>query len=415
VVRKGAPLRGLPALDPNAKGVFSIGLKAQDFFRAGFLPGDTVTVTVPETGKHADDVHVVRWADANCAAWLSTDLQAELELPVAKSQRELVLRRPDPNASGLRVTIIYPLNGAYVQGGTDLIARIENGQGQVKEVQFFVFAPDEWKYYVTPSQRVTLTGTTFIRATTYLGRGPEDDGREFYVWADIRDTPEPVDSKGVLGRPQVSSRVDRIVLTRGSSDTDNDCIPDAEEISDGTNPYDANDPCSTPLPQGIDCCDECNYPVNWIHEQNIAVTRVFRGDELGWLQVDWKRELPDANYAILSRTFDPPIRMEFCQKIKADIQAQGAQRIKVELKNTKAADDPNRWVWTETFVFEAGEFQTVVVDAPKLWGNLPAERGAFDLQELTFTIDRRHENALSGTYWLRNIRLVGRPCGSCSN
>jgi hypothetical protein len=215
----------------------------------------------------------------------------------------------------------------------------------------------------------------------------------------------------------VSSRSHRIALTRGDLDTDGDCVPDANEIGSGTDPRNPNDPHTTPPPQPVECCDADSFLTDWYWDVQTVPGLETREGGLSWLRVDWSFQQIDANYACVSRLFVPPVRMEPCRKIKADIQALEAQRVKVELK-TRDAQAQTEWVRTETFVFEAGEFQTIVVEAPKLWGDTLAETGGFDLYELTFTIDRRHDNPVSGTYWVRNIQLVGRPCassGSCSH
>ena len=129
-----------------------------------------------------------------------------------------------------------------------------------------------------------------------------------------------------------------------------------------------------------------------------------RGDDLCWLEVDWDFEQSDPPdiWANFIRKFDPPRQMAYCQKVVADVQAFGSQQLKIELK-TKDVNGQDEWVRTETFVLKAGEFRTVVVDAPEYWG-------PFDLTEISFTIDRRCGNPMSGKYWIRNIRITGRPC-----
>ena len=93
----------------------------------------------------------------------------------------------------------------------------------------------------------------------------------------------------------------------------------------------------------------------------------------------------------------------------------GSQRLKAELK-TSDGQGGFDWVRTETFALEAGTRETIVIDTTERWGAELEHEGVFDLSEVSFTIDRRHDNPESGTYWIRNIRITGRRClldGSC--
>ncbi len=420
VVRSGAILCTLPTLDGNA---LALGLKKKDYLRAGFVAGDTITVTavaVDGSTSEVREVQVAEWnAESSCAVWLTESLERALELPTGQST-QLLIDRP----SSMLLTIVYPADGDFVPGKTDLIARVQGGAGELVYAQFFVLAPDPWMYY--PQQWVgpiTLgpEGITFAKAVTLFGSGDEHNGLTYTVWAELRSEPdrrldEPLSGLPAECEPPCLKRSPAVTYTRGQRDTDGDCIADADEIRNGTAPYNANDPHETPEALPLDDLDSLgDEEVWWCTIPEVTPRVVTRADGLTWLRVDWSFEGSDSSWAYISRRLDPPVQIAYCQKVEADVQVFGSQRLKAELK-TSDGQGGFDWVRTETFALEAGTRETIVIDTTERWGAELEHEGVFDLSEVSFTIDRRHDNPESGTYWIRNIRITGRRClldGSC--
>lgn len=414
-IRDEATLCTLPTV---GQGKTVLGLSQKDYLRAGFAAGDTATVVATGTNKSVSNVEIMKWGEDGCSAWLTQDMWTAMGLaPGTKS--ELLIRRTCLNCSDLAVTLVYPTDGDYVPGEADLVVRIQGGNGQRLYLQPFVLATDPWRYYPQDAVEVRPIGTTVEKARIRLGHFEAHDGLTFKVWAELRSEPAPIVLEGLPGFPQgclppCSRRSPAITVTRGQRDTDGDCIADDQEIRGGTNPYDAQDPRKTPPSVVLDEFADLGRAWWWT-VPGIVPQVVTRADGLDWLKVDWSFEGSDSQYAYVSRRLDPPLRMAYCQKLKADVQVFGSQRLKAEIKvsNGQGGFD---WVRTETFALEAGTRDTIVVDLPKRWGEHLEHEGIIDVAEVSFTIDRRYDNPVSGTYWVRNIRITGRPClldGTC--
>jgi hypothetical protein len=419
VARRGVPNDSLPV---TGEGMLAVGLRRRDFHRAGFMTGDTATlhgVLIDGSTSVVHGVSLLEWADATTSAiWLTDDLRSGLGLSGATATSWELLISNEPRSL---VAITYPANGDYVPGKTDLIARIDGAVPEGALIQFFVLAPDPWRYY--PQQAVPVTredaaaSAAHVAAETYFGIGEEHDGISFLVWAELRDQPADVVEEGVPGFPALDecaahclARSPVVEFTRGQSDTDGDCISDVSEVENGTDPRTADDPYNTPAAQVPDAFDAL-YDENvwWWTSPQLAPEEVTRSDGLTWLKVDWDLHEVESDWAYISRKFDPPIPMAFCQKVEADVQVFGSQRLKGEIKIKKDGGGFD-WVRTETFVLEAGTRRTIVIDTTKRWGQYLQHKGVFDLAELSFTIDSRYDNPDGGTYWIRNIRITGRPC-----
>ena len=412
VAREGVPVCMLPVVGETR---LKVGLTTNDFLRAGFAFGDTVTLTAKSTGGQEsviENVVITQWAtETGCTLWMTGDLQAALGYP-AQPFAELLIEKEEHDASVLRIT--HPEDGDFVPQETDLIARIQGVGLEGVYVQFFVLAPDPWRFYpqtVDGQMNTEAATATFARARVIFG-GPDDDGRAFSVWAELRTEPAAIIEGGVVGLPPVCEppclmRSPTVQYTRGTRDSDDNCVSDADEIGNGavSDAFDPNVPYETPEPESRGDIGSIDDPDIWWWAPEATPSLDPREDGAIWLRVEWTLAETDSEWVNISRRFEPPLQAAYCQKIEADIQALGPQRIKVELK-VPDGKGGFKWVRTETYAFAAEEYKTVVVD-------LPESEECIELAEVVFTIDRLHDNPQNGTYWIRDVRVRGRPSLDC--